>query len=111
MIKKFLIEKFFKKANENMSLSMYKKAIKYLDRILLLDKNNVDALEWKGHCYASMYNKTDSLKCYELAFKLLPNSNELLIRKGSSYYILDEYNLAIDCFKELIIQNPQIFIY
>ena len=29
MIKKFLIEKFFKKANENMSLSMYKKAIKY----------------------------------------------------------------------------------
>lgn len=55
MIKKFLIEKFFKKANENMSLSMYKKAIKYLDRILLLDKNNVDALEWKGHCYASMY--------------------------------------------------------
>ena len=45
MIKKFLIEKYFKKAKENKNLSKNKKAIKYLDKILSLDKNNVDALE------------------------------------------------------------------
>ena len=50
MIKKYIIKKYFKKASENMDLSRNKKAIKYLDKILFLDKNNIDAIIWKGYC-------------------------------------------------------------
>ena len=107
MIKEQFIKKYFKKASENINLSRNKKAIKYLDKILYLDKNNIDALDWKGHCYACMHNKTESMKCYDLAFKLLPNSNELMIRKASSYYILEEYELAIKYFKKVYNDNSQ----
>ena len=111
MIKKFLIEKYFKKANENKNLSKNKKAIKYLDRILSLDKNNVDALVCKSHCYACMYNKTEAIKCLDSVSKLLPNSNELLIQKGIIYYIIDEYETAINCFKKACNpESPDIYL-
>ena len=67
-----------------MDLSRNRKAIKYLDRILLLDKNNVDAVVWKGYCYACIYNKTEAIKCLDLSSKLLQNSNELLIKKRNN---------------------------
>ena len=73
-----IIKKYFKKASENMDLSKNKKAIKYLDKILFLDKNNVDAIVSKGYCYACMYNKSESIKCLDLASKLLTDSDELL---------------------------------
>ena len=44
VIKEYLIKKYFKKANENIDLSRNKEAIKYLDKILFLDKNNIDAI-------------------------------------------------------------------
>lgn len=111
MIKEYLIQKYFKITSENMSLYRYKKAIEYLDKILFLDKNNVDALDWKGHCYACLHNKLESMKCYDLAFKLLPDSDELMIRKASSYYILDEFELAINCFKNVFNPNsPDTFL-
>ena len=105
MIKKFLIEKFFKKASENMDLSRNRKAIKYLDRILLLDKNNVDALVCKSHCYACMYNKTEAIKCLDSVSKSISNSNELLIQKGIIYNTINEYKKAMDCFKKAC--NPE----
>lgn len=107
MIKKHFVKKYFEKASENMMLCHYKKAIKYLDKILFLDKNNIDAIAWKGHCYACIQNKSESIKCYDLAFKLQPDSDELMRRKGSSYCILEEYELAINCFKKIYNQNYQ----
>jgi len=105
MIKKHLIKKYSKKSMENRHLFRYKKAIKYLDKILFLDKNNIDAIIWKGYCYACMYNKSESMKYLDLASELLPDSDELLIKKGICYSIMEEYELAIDCFKK--VYNPE----
>lgn len=105
MLKKYLIKRYFEKADENMILYRNKKAINYLDKILFLDKNNINAIILKSLCYANMLNRTESMKCYELAFKLLPGSDELMIRKGFSYFILEEYELAINCFKKVYNQN------
>ena len=69
------------------------------------DKNNIDAIIWKGYCYACMYNKSESMKYLDLASKLLPDSDELLIKKGICYSIMEEYELAIDCFKK--VYNPE----
>lgn len=57
MIKEHLIKKYFQKANENIDLSRNKKSIKYFDKILFLDKNNIDAIVSKGYCYACIIKK------------------------------------------------------
>ena len=105
MIKKYILKKYSKKSMENRHLFRNKKAIKYLDKILFLDKNNIDAIIWKGYCYACMYNKSESMKYLDLASKLLPDSDELLIKKGICYSIMEEYELSIDCFKK--VYNPE----
>ena len=52
-----------------------------------------------------MYNKSESMKYLDLASKLLPDSDELLRKKGTCYYRMEEYELAIDCFKK--VYNPE----
>lgn len=64
----------------------------------------IDAIVSKGYCYACMHNKKESMKYLDLASKLLPNSKELLKKKGIIYYTMGEYKSAINCFKK--VYNP-----
>ena len=51
-----------------------------------------------------MHNKKESMKYLDLASKLLPDSKELLKKKGIIYYTMGEYKSAINCFKK--VYNP-----
>ena len=107
MIKNRIIKYYFKKADYYSDERQCKKAISYLDKILVIDKyNNLDALSSKGFCYADLYDKENSFKCFDELSKLIPNEVGIDLNKGIACSILNEFELAIECFDKFLAEYP-----
>jgi len=70
MFKKILIKYYYKKANNYLYNYNNKKAIYYLDKILKIDENNIEALLLKGTCHSNLLEKNESIECFDKCFKI-----------------------------------------
>lgn len=90
----------------NKSLNYYrvfknKKAIETINKILIFDKDNVDALSSKGLFYSCLFDKENSFKCYDLVFKKIAKYRFYFQKAKKCIYLMD-YDLALDCFNRVL---------
>ncbi len=102
MIKTNILNYFFKLAFQNANNYRYKKAIDNINKILFLDKYNIDALSLKGLYYAHLFDKKNSLNCFNILLKIYPKDLTIYFKKGICSLYLEEYELAIECFNKIL---------
>lgn len=102
MIKNSIIKYFFKKAFENADNYRYKKAINYINKILSIDKYNIEALSFKGLYYAHLSDKENSLNCFNVLLDINPNDLAIYFKKGLCCIYLEEYETSIECFNKVL---------
>ena len=106
MLKKVLIKYYFKKEKSYFAEYNCRKSIYYLDKILALDKDNVDALLFKGIDYAYLSDKENSMCCFDEAFKIDPGNLKICFKKAIALYHLNEFSLSIELFEKLLEYFP-----
>ncbi len=96
------VEDYLNQAVKNYNFKKYKKSSDLLDKILLLDSKNIDALYYKGILSLKMKNYKLTLKCFEKIYEVLipgkitENYVELYFYKGVALYYLKKYRDAFD---------------
>ena len=97
----------------NKSLNYYKvfknkKAIETINKILIFDKDNVDALFAKGLFYSCLFDKENSFKCYDSAFNKTAKYN-VYFQKARACMNLKEFKLALKCFNKVLEYDSENF--
>jgi tetratricopeptide (TPR) repeat protein len=85
----------------------YKKAAKYLEKILNDPKTDEHVFQLLGNCYDLMGKTEKALETYDAGLKKLPRSGRLFLEKGNVYFIQKDYNKAISFYEQGIKSDPQ----
>jgi tetratricopeptide (TPR) repeat protein len=92
----------------------YTEAIKYFDRVLSIDPNNIDAIFYKGAALGSLGKTSEAIpfinKAIMLSDKALaidPNNIDVLSIKGRALNRLANYNDAIKYFDKVLAIEPK----
>jgi len=78
------------------------KALEALERALIEEPNNVDALYYKGIVFVFQKNDNAALALFDRVLALNPRHKEALISKGSTYVVTEDYDEALAVARELI---------
>ena len=106
MFKKRMSNYLLKKAEYYSDRFENEKAITYLDKLLIIDGNNIEGWLLKGLCHAFLFQKEESFRCFDKALKIDSNNLNVHLKKGVACYHMDEYELAIDSFNQIIEHIP-----
>lgn len=83
MFGKFKVKKYFSELNKAYYSNDFKKAIKYADIILEMDKNNLEVLKYKYNSLANMGDYENALVCIDEIITL-EKSCMALLNKGTT---------------------------
>lgn len=101
-----IIEYYLNKAKKLDCEDSVVDAIKCLDKVLIIDKNNVDALCRKGFCYAMIFDERNSFECFEKAIKIQPSNLHIYFDWGLACGSLDKHDMSIKYFKKILKYFP-----
>lgn len=79
-----------------------KKSIKLIEEALQIDPFNFDRWVYLALLHYRSKNYTEGLDCLDYSLAIFPENPEALYIKGSSYFLLKEYNKALETYQELI---------
>jgi tetratricopeptide (TPR) repeat protein len=86
-----MVEKAFNKNLQNMKTRQSDDPVHYYDL---------------GNLFVEQTNYTDALASFSKAVELKPDYTDALVNKGNCYYMLKEYDEAINTFKEVLSIDP-----
>ena len=85
----------------------YKKSIKNISSILKLDKNNTNALFFRGIAHSNLNHDLRALKIFDNIIKIDPDHKNIFIFRGKTNDKLDDHQKAIEDFSKAIEKNPK----
>tara|TARA_B100001173_G_scaffold241760_1_gene211666 strand:+ start:1023 stop:1754 length:732 start_codon:yes stop_codon:yes gene_type:complete len=89
-------------------LSEIDNAINILGDVLLLDKKNIHAYDLLSQIYYVQKNYKQTIKVLSKAIEVEKNNTSFLIRIGTSYLALKQFDKAKSCFETLTSLQPDI---
>ena len=93
-------------ANALYSQGKYAEAITYLDKALVIDPKDKDALNRKGNALSGQGNDAQALQYYDKALAIDPNYKEALFDKADSINRLGKYAEAITYYDKALAIDP-----
>ena len=100
-IKDKIFDYYINKALKYNSMYQHAKAIEIVNKVLRFDDHNLYALIAKGSFYSCLFDKENSFKCFDLAFKK-GLKYHVYFHKGQTCRYLMEYDLALDCLNKVL---------
>ena len=100
-------ESLMEKAMNAVINSQYEKAIKYFDKILESDPDNVKALINKGSALGSLKKPLDAIDNYDKVLEIEPNNIPALNNKGTALANLQQYDEALSYFDKVLHIDPK----
>ena len=101
------IQEFNKQGYYNFqTIGDFDKAIEWYDKVLTIDKNNVEALSKKGEVLSNLNNYSDAFELVDKALNIEPNSIIALNAKGYVLYQQNNDSKAIDYYDKALAINP-----
>ena len=102
------LETFFMKKGMNLcEMRRFEEAVKYFDRSLELNPNNLNCYEAKGNALTKMNQLRNALECYDKAIENNAKSAPgLMFKKGLIYKDLKEFEKSLESFDNSIALNP-----
>ena len=99
------ISNLINKGEDLYNLGNYDEAIKYYDKALSIDPNNIQALYSKG---LAIYNwdKYEAIKYYDKALSIDPNNTHALYSKGLALDSLGDRDEAIKYYDKALFIDP-----
>ncbi len=77
-----------------------------VEKILRLEKNNYDALSYKGACLKNLHFYHDAIKTFNQCIKLRDNDSFIWVFKGDCHFKLEDYEQAIHDYYRALIIDP-----
>lgn len=101
------ITKLYNKANQYKTNNKNETAIEYYQKVLELDKNNIETLKELGEIYEKMNDNIKAINSYKNLLNIIPNTDIqttviYLNQIGICYNNLREYNSALEYFKQVL---------
>lgn len=87
--------------------SQYEEGLSYLDKILAIDKNNLQALSNKGGVLIKLKKYDESIEYFERALAIKPDFVEALNNKAIALYSLGNYDKASNILIQAINLDPK----
>ncbi|AFS83791.1 tetratricopeptide repeat protein [Candidatus Nitrosopumilus sediminis] len=84
----------------------YQESMKYFDQVLLLDPNNVEALNGKGAIFIRYGNFTAAEYFFDKALEINPNHIKTLNNKGTLVGHLEKYEESRVYFDKILLMEP-----
>ena len=84
----------------------FKKAIKYYDLALKINKDFQSAFINKCLCLSQMGEKKTAINLYNEGLKIYPNNIEYLTNLSSNYADIEEYDKALNLYDQILAINP-----
>lgn len=84
----------------------YEIALRDLTPALAADPHSVEALNLKGAILTKLNHYDEARACYDEAVKLSPNFFSARYNIGALYALRHEWSLAIDYYRDLLIDQP-----
>ena len=79
----------------------------FLDKVLEIDPNNIDALYYKGKSLAVYYDKLEEANSYlDRVLEIDPNHLDALSKKGDVFFEHDDYETAISYYDRVLEVDP-----
>lgn len=92
----------FQRALQYQKLKQYDKALFYYSRALSLNPDSIDANLSLGNVYFILGRYEEAIRSYKKALEYSQRSkSSILIKIGTSYLFLNDYDKAIEVFKEI----------
>jgi len=120
------LDAWFKKGFSYALLGKNQEAIKCFDKAIKICPEAPGPLASKGSCLMNLASPNDTekymldaIKCFDKAIKNIQDGNTtwdnkkqatIWNNKGGAYYILKNYNQALECFNKTIELDPNIYL-
>ncbi len=88
-------------------LLQYKEAIKYFEKVLELEENQLDTLAELGLCYAGITDYNKSIECFRKALEIGGDNNEILCNLAMAYMEKGDLIKASECLDKSLALNPE----
>lgn len=100
------LELLFNKAINSFQIGEFEQAISYLDQILEIDPNNLDALRGKGSALFELGRIEEAVTYFDNVLETDPNHIDTLLNKGVSLTELGRNKEAIQYFTKVLEIEP-----
>nr|MDO8082566.1 tetratricopeptide repeat protein [Candidatus Freyarchaeota archaeon] len=104
------VDELINKGNSLVDKGKYEEAIKFYDKALKINPQDVVALTNKGTALDQLGRYEDAVECFDNVLEINPKDAEAINNKGSSLIKLNRYEEAIECFNEALTINPNNFV-
>lgn len=100
------VNSYYSLAVEAIERGMYQEAVGYLDRVLAIEPDNVDALLKKGEALSYLGRYEEELQNYDRVLAIEPDNVDALFNKGGALLDLGKYEEAIEYFDRVLASEP-----
>ena len=101
------IHYFIKQGDYNFqTIRDFHTAIKWYEKALAIDENNIEALSKKGEALSRLYNYSEALELVDKTLDLEPNSVIALYAKGYTLYNQGNFTEALKYYDKALSINP-----
>ena len=92
-------------------ISLVKKAVKYFNKVLQVEPNNIKTMLDKGEMLFELEKYNESIKCFDHVLAIDPNNEQALENKACILYHMGEHDKSIKYCRKLIkigSNNPHV---
>ncbi len=104
------VKEYVNKGNSLVDRGEFEEAIKFYDKALEIDSQDIVALANKGTALDQLGRYKEAIECFDKVLEVNPKDVEALNNKGSSLIRLGKYDEAIKHFEDALSISPHNFI-
>lgn len=95
-----------RKASKFLDERRVDKAVEYLDKVLKMNPQDIEALFKKGVALKNLGKLEESIRCFDEILKIHPNDTSSLHKKGSTLLGMGKALKAIRCYQKILKIDP-----
>ena len=94
LLRPFIVSQLIKRAEGYIGFNMYKDAVREYKKALILDNDNVRAMNWMGYAYRGMGETEKAIGIYKSAIKVDPQNIIAYSELGTIYARREDFKLS-----------------
>lgn len=101
-IRAIIIKNFTTKGYEKLESGNYTESLKYINKVLELKPDDIEALMYKGGILFATRNYGEAIKCFDVVIYIKGDHSIAWYSKGESMERLKLYQEAVECYEKVV---------
>lgn len=107
IFKGFIVRQILNRAISYYGFDMYQDAVREYKKVLLLERDNEEALNWMAYSYAKMGRKQKAIEIYKKAITFNPRNYCASLDLGLIYLDIGDFDKAEDILYHISLKEPK----